>query len=134
MSVRVSVTHTLTSIAPTGTISLTADNVSSGIEPPFSLYYDRTIQQFDGHQVQRVEDYAYRQGVSGRTANEISAKEHLAVLSLSSQFVDSAVSKTCNVGDNVTYDEFKNLYYDAWKQGCKGITTFRKPLEKGMEF
>jgi ribonucleoside-diphosphate reductase alpha chain len=115
----------LTSIAPTGTISLTADNVSSGIEPPFSLYYDRTIQQFDGHQVQRVEDYAYRQGISGRTANEISAKEHLAVLALTSQFVDSAVSKTCNVGDNVTYDEFKNLYYDAWKQGCKGITTFR---------
>lgn len=115
----------LTSIAPTGTISLTADNVSSGIEPPFSLFYDRTIQQFDGHTVERVEDYAYRQGVSGRTANEISAQEHLAVLALASQYVDSAVSKTCNVGDNVTYDEFKTLYYDAWKQGCKGITTFR---------
>lgn len=115
----------LTSIAPTGTISLTADNVSSGIEPPFSLFYDRTIQQFDGHTVERVEDYAYRQGVSGRTANEISAQEHLAVLALASQYVDSAVSKTCNVGNNVTYDEFKNLYYDAWKQGCKGITTFR---------
>ena len=115
----------LTSIAPTGTISLTADNVSSGIEPPFSLYYDRTIQQFDGHTVQRVEDYAYRQGYSGRTANEISAEEHLSVLSLTSQFVDSAVSKTCNVGDNVSYEQFKNLYYDAWKSGCKGITTFR---------
>ena len=115
----------LTSIAPTGTISLTADNVSSGIEPPFSLFYDRTIQQFDGHTVERVEDYAYRQGVSGRTANELSAQEHLAVLALASQYVDSAVSKTCNVGNNVTYDEFKNLYYDAWKQGCKGITTFR---------
>lgn len=115
----------LTSIAPTGTISLTADNVSSGIEPPFSLYYDRTIQQFDGHTVQRVEDYAYRQGYSGRTANEIGAEEHLSVLSLTSQFVDSAVSKTCNVGDNVSYEQFKNLYYDAWKSGCKGITTFR---------
>lgn len=115
----------LTSIAPTGTISLTADNVSSGIEPPFSLFYDRTIQQFDGHQVERVEDYAYRQGISGRTANEISAKEHLSVLALVSKYIDSAVSKTCNVGDNVTYEEFKNLYYDAWKQGCKGITTFR---------
>ena len=115
----------LTSIAPTGTISLTADNVSSGIEPPFSLYYDRTIQQFDGHTVQRVEDYAYRQGYSGRTANEISAEEHLSVLSLTSQFVDSAVSKTCNVGDNVSYEQFKNLYYDAWKSGCKGITIFR---------
>ena len=115
----------LTSIAPTGTISLTADNVSSGIEPPFSLYYDRTIQQFDGHQVERVEDYAYRQGVSGRTANEISAKEHLSVLALVSKYIDSAVSKTCNVGDNVTYEEFKTLYFDAWKAGCKGITTFR---------
>ena len=115
----------LTSIAPTGTISLTADNVSSGIEPPFSLFYDRTIQQFDGFQVERVEDYAYRQGVSGRTANEISASEHLSVLALASEYMDSAVSKTCNVGDNVSYEEFKDLYLNAWKLGCKGITTFR---------
>ena len=115
----------LTSIAPTGSISLTADNVSSGIEPPFSLYYDRTIQQFDGHDVERVSDYAYRQGVNGRTANEITAQEHLAVLALASKYVDSAVSKTCNVGANVTYEEFKTLYFDAWKAGCKGITTFR---------
>ena len=115
----------LTSIAPTGTISLTADNVSSGIEPPFSLYYDRTIQQFSGAKTERVEDYAYRHGVSGRTANEISAQEHLQVLALVQRFIDSAVSKTCNVGDHVTYDEFKTLYYDAWKLGCKGITTFR---------
>ena len=115
----------LTSIAPTGTISLTADNVSSGIEPPYSLYYDRTIQQFDGHTVQRVEDYAYTQGVSSRTANEISAKEHLEVLALVSKYVDSAVSKTCNVGNNVNYQEFKELYTQAWELGCKGITTFR---------
>ena len=115
----------LTSIAPTGTISLTADNVSSGIEPPFSLYYDRTIQEFDGHQIQRVEDYAYQHGVNGRTANEISADEHLSVLSLVSKYIDSAVSKTCNVGSNVNFDEFKELYFNAWKQGCKGITTFR---------
>lgn len=115
----------LTSIAPTGTISLTADNVSSGIEPPFSHYYDRTVQQFDGHQVERIQDYAYSQGVAGRTANEISADEHVDVLILASQYVDSAVSKTCNVGDNVTYDEFKELYVKAWKGGCSGITTFR---------
>lgn len=115
----------LLSIAPTGTISLTADNVSSGIEPPFSLYYDRTIQQFDGHQVERVEDYAYRQGVAGRTANEITADEHVDVLIMASKYVDSAVSKTCNVGDDVTFDEFKQLYYKAWKGGCSGITTFR---------
>lgn len=115
----------LTSIAPTGTISLTADNVSSGIEPPFSLFYDRTIANFDGSQTERVEDYAYRQGVAGRTANDITADEHVNVLILVSQYIDSAVSKTCNVGDEVTYDEFKELYYKAWKGGCKGITTFR---------
>ena len=115
----------LTSIAPTGTISLTADNVSSGIEPPFSLFYDRTIQEFDGHQIQRVEDYAFKHGIEGRTANDISADEHLSVLSLVSKYIDSAVSKTCNVGSNVTFDEFKELYFNAWKQGCKGITTFR---------
>ncbi len=115
----------LLSIAPTGTISLTADNVSSGIEPPFALHYDRTIQQFNGHQIERVEDYAYRQGVKGRTANEISGKEHVEVLGLVSKYMDSAVSKTCNVGDDVTYEEFKDLYLTAWKLGAKGITTFR---------
>ena len=115
----------LTSIAPTGTISLVADNVSSGIEPPFMLYYDRSIEQFDGTHVERVEDYAYRMGVSGRTANEISGQEHLEVLALAANYVDSAVSKTCNIGDDVPYEDFKTLYYDAWKLGCKGITTFR---------
>ena len=115
----------LTSIAPTGTISLTADNVSSGIEPPFALFYDRTIEGFDGQSIERVEDYAYSLGIKGRTANEISADEHVNVLKLASMFVDSAVSKTCNVGDDVTYDEFKDLYYQAWLGGCKGITTFR---------
>lgn len=115
----------LTSIAPTGTISLTSDNVSSGIEPPFALFYDRTIQNFTGATTERVEDYAYSCGVSGRTANEISAQEHLSVLAVSSQYVDSAVSKTCNVGDEVSYEDFKKLYFDAWNNGCKGITTFR---------
>ena len=104
---------------------MTADNVSSGIEPPFNLFYDRTIQEFDGHQIQRVEDYAFQHGVEGRTANDISADEHLSVLSLVSKYIDSAVSKTCNVGSNVNFDEFKELYFNAWKQGCKGITTFR---------
>ena len=83
----------LTSIAPTGTISITADNVSSGIEPPYSLFYDRTIAGFDGKQVERVEDYAYTKGFNGRTANEISAREHLEVLALAQQFIDSAVKQ-----------------------------------------
>ncbi len=115
----------LTSIAPTGTISLTADNVSGGIEPPFALFYDRTITGFDGQQIERVEDFAYSLGIKGRTAKEISVDDHLRVLIMASQYVDSAVSKTCNVGDHVTYGEFKDVYYKAWKGGCKGITTFR---------
>jgi ribonucleoside-diphosphate reductase alpha chain len=115
----------LTSIAPTGTISLSADNVSSGIEPPFALYYDRTIQTFDGPVTERVEDYAFARQVSGRTANEIEAAEHMNVLLVAQEYIDSACSKTCNVGDHVKFEDFKKLYYDAWKGGAKGCTTFR---------
>ena len=115
----------LTSIAPTGTISLVADNISGGIEPVFSHYYDRTIQTFDGAKVERVEDYAYQRGISGRTAGSLSTDEHLSVLSLSQHYVDSACSKTINVGAEVEYDEFKEIYAKAWREGCKGVTTFR---------
>ena len=115
----------LTSIAPTGTISLVANNVSGGIEPVFSHYYERTIRTFDGDQTEKVNDYAYSKGVKGRTANELSVHEHVDVLSLASHYVDSAVSKTCNVGEDVSFEEFKKVYYNAWKNGCKGITTFR---------
>ena len=115
----------LTSIAPTGTISLVADNVSGGIEPVFSHYYDRTIQTFDGPRTERVEDYAYARGVEGRKANDISVHEHLSVLTLAQHYIDSACSKTCNVGDDVSYDEFKSVYETAWKEGAKGCTTFR---------
>lgn len=115
----------LTSIAPTGTISIVSENVSSGIEPVFSHYYNRTIQTFEGPKVERVSDFAYRNGVKGITANELSVNDHVAVLALCQHYVDSAVSKTCNVGEDVTFEEFKDVYYNAWKQGCKGITTFR---------
>lgn len=116
----------LLSIAPTGTISLSADNVSSGCEPVFSHYYDRTIQTEDGPIIERVDDYAYREyGVKGKTADECSIKEHLDVLITASKWVDSAVSKTINVGDQITWDEFKDIYMIAWKTGCKGVTTFR---------
>ena len=115
----------LTSIAPTGTISLVADNVSGGIEPVFSHYYERTITTFDGTRTEKIEDYAYARGVAGRKADELSVHEHVDVLSLASHYVDSAVSKTCNVGDDVEYDEFKKVYETAWENGCKGITTFR---------
>lgn len=115
----------LTSIAPTGTISIVADNVSGGIEPVFSHYYDRTIQTFEGPIVERVEDYAYARGIKGRTANDISVQDHLAVLLLAQHYIDSACSKTCNVGEDVSYEEFKQVYLDAWKGGAKGCTTFR---------
>ena len=115
----------LTSIAPTGTISLVADNVSGGIEPCFSHYYDRTVQSFDGARIERVEDYAFAHGTKGRTANELTVDEHLSVLSLAQGYVDSACSKTINVGDEVSYAEFKDIYQNAWEQGVKGCTTFR---------
>ena len=115
----------LTSIAPTGTISLVADNVSGGIEPVFSHYYDRTINTPDGPIVERVEDYAYARGTKGRTSDELSVLDHLEVLALASNYVDSACSKTCNVGSEVTFEEFKDVYVKAWEMGCKGITTFR---------
>lgn len=116
----------LLSIAPTGTISLSADNVSSGIEPVFSHGYDRTIQTFEGPRIERVEDYGYREfGVKGRTANELSVFDHVRVLNLASHFVDSACSKTCNVGDEVSWDQFKEVYMEAYEGGASGCTTFR---------
>ncbi len=116
----------LLSIAPTGTISLTADNISSGIEPVFSHFYDRTIQTWEGPIVERVEDYGYRVfGVKGVTANELSVFDHVKVLNLASQYVDSACSKTCNVGDDVTWEEFKDVYMQAYEGGASGCTTFR---------
>lgn len=116
----------LLSVAPTGTISLTADNISSGIEPVFSHYYDRTIQTFDGPRIERVEDYAYREwGFKCTTANELSVFDHVRVLNSASKFVDSACSKTCNVGDDVSWHDFKEVYMEAYEGGASGCTTFR---------
>lgn len=116
----------LTSIAPTGTISLSADNISSGIEPVFSLEYSRTILTNAGQIIEKVTDFGWREfGVRGRTADELSPEEHVAVLVNAQQYVDSAVSKTCNVGDTVSWERFKDLYMAAWRGGAKGCTTFR---------
>jgi len=116
----------LLSVAPTGTISLSANNVSSGIEPVFSHFYERTIQTFDGPRVERVEDYAYHEwGVKGVTADSLSVFDHVEVLNLASRFVDSACSKTCNVGDDVTWEQFKEVYMKAYEGGASGCTTFR---------
>lgn len=116
----------LLSIAPTGTISNVADNVSGGIEPPFSLFYDRIVQTFDGPKTERVSDYAYREwGVSGKTALELSAEDHVKVLTVASEYVDSACSKTINIGDDVNWEQFKAVYVSAYEGGASGCTTFR---------
>ena len=116
----------LLSVAPTGTISLSADNVSSGIEPVFSHFYERTIQTFDGPRVELIEDYGVREfGVKGKTADELSVFDHVAVLNLASRFVDSACSKTCNAGPEVTFEDFKAVYMQAYDGGSSGCTTFR---------
>ena len=115
----------LLSVAPTGTISLCADNVSSGIEPVFDYVVDRRIETFDGPVDVQFEDYGSRHlGHKGRRAEEVSPNEHLAVLATAYEYVDSAVSKTCNVPGSTEWEDFKDLYMNAWRAGCKGITTY----------
>ena len=108
------------------TISLSADNVSSGIEPVFSHSYKRKIQTFEGEREEEVTDFAYREyGVRGTKADDVSVFDHVSVLNLASQYVDSACSKTCNVGPAVTWEEFKDVYMQAYLGGASGCTTFR---------
>lgn len=115
----------LTSIAPTGTISLTADNVSSGIEPVFAYSYDRTILTENGPKVETIEDYNVREhDIYGKQSSECTADDHLRVLLDASYWVDSAVSKTCNVSPDMEWEDFKNLYIRAWEGGASGCTTF----------
>jgi ribonucleoside-diphosphate reductase alpha chain len=122
----------LLSIAPTGTISLAADNVSSGIEPVFALKVSRTIQDATGPRITEIHDYGARfLETSGKTSSECTAADHLAVLAEASRHVDSAVSKTCNVPNDIPWDDFKELYRRAHEMGCKGITTHRDGNLKG---
>ena len=116
----------LTSIAPTGTISFTADNVSSGIEPVFGYEQDRNVIMPEGKIRVKVPDYgASVLGVKGRRMADVTAEEHIKVLCTSQIHIDSAVSKTCNVPSNYPYEEFKNLYISAYEGGAKGCTTYR---------
>ena len=116
----------LLSIAPTGTISLSADNISSGIEPVFSHKYTRTIITFDGVKEEEVEDYGLRVfGRMGLSSGSVTVDSHVKVLTTASRYVDSACSKTCNVGAGVTWDQFKDIYMQAWEGGASGCTTFR---------
>ena len=116
----------LTSIAPTGTISLTADNVSSGLEPVVAYRFNRQVNAQDGLVNETIEDYGIRAlGVRGKISDDVTIEEHLGVLMTAQRNVDSAVSKTCNIGDGVTWEQFKQLYRDAYDGGAKGCTTFR---------
>lgn len=119
----------LLSIAPTGTISLWAGNISSGIEPVFAHEYDRVVIMPGSNLARRtfkVQDYAYSEwGLKCPISDEITAEQHINILCEASKLVDSACSKTCNVGDEVTFDEFKELYTMAYEGGASGCTTFR---------
>ena len=121
----------LTSIAPTGTISLCANNISSGIEPVFSLSMKRTIIGPSGPIIESIDDYGARVfGIRGKVSSKCTADDHLSVLIEAYKWVDSAVSKTCNVSPTMPWEEFKQLYMRAWKNGCKGCATFNPGGER----
>lgn len=116
----------LTSIAPTGTISMAADNVSSSIEPVFSYSINRAINTPDGVQNQTIGDYgAEFLNVRGKLAADVTAEEHVRVLTTAQSLVDSAVSKTVNMdGRTMPWEAFKDIYRRAWEAGAKGCSTF----------
>src|SRR5258706_10395166 len=127
----------LTSIAPTGTISLLADNVSSGIEPVFAFSYKRKILQPDGsRREEMVSDYAVRLfharfGEDAAlpdyfvNAQTLSPSDHLAVQAAAQPFIDSAISKTINGPAAISFEDFSHAYLEAYALGCKGCTTYR---------
>ncbi|MEX1147915.1 MAG: adenosylcobalamin-dependent ribonucleoside-diphosphate reductase [Sphingomonadales bacterium] len=127
----------LTSIAPTGTISLFADNVSSGLEPVFSFSYNRKVLMPDGSRAdEEVSDHAYRlyrriHGDSATlpdsfvTALTLRPRDHLVIQAAVQEFVDSSISKTINCPEDIGFDDFKDIYRQAYDMGCKGCTTYR---------
>ena len=133
----------LTSIAPTGTISLFAGNVSSGIEPVFAYTYTRKILKADGTRIEEdVSDYAYRKfrTLFGEdtalpdyfvNAQELSPNEHLAVQAAAQKYIDSSISKTINVPVDISFEAFKDVYRHAYEMGCKGCTTYRPSEARG---
>jgi ribonucleoside-diphosphate reductase alpha chain len=128
----------LLSIAPTGTISLAfADNASNGIEPAFSWFYTRKKRMMDGStRDYSVEDHAWRVykkqgGDTGKlpeafvSALDISALDHMKMVAAVAPFIDTSISKTVNVPADYPFEEFKNLYTEAWRAGLKGLATYR---------
>jgi ribonucleoside-diphosphate reductase alpha chain len=116
-----------TSIAPTGTISQTADNVSSSVEPVYRWQQKRDVLMLSGKQSVDLYDYGFsRLGIRGKRAafGEVTAKEHVDVLVRAQAFTDSAVSKTVNVDSSMPWEDFKDIYQRAYSLGAKGCTTF----------
>jgi ribonucleoside-diphosphate reductase alpha chain len=127
----------LTSIAPTGTISIFADNVSSGLEPVFSFRYTRNVLMPDGtRREEEVSDYAYRlfhrlKGEATKLpdyfvdAQSLTPGDHLVMQAAVQKYVDSSISKTINLPADIAFDSFKDVYLQAYELGCKGCTTYR---------
>ena len=126
----------LTSIAPTGTISLYAGNVSSGIEPIFAYSYHRKVLQKDGtKREEEVIDYAvnlWKEKFGDKefpdyfvNAQTLSPTEHVRMQAAAQKWIDSSISKTINCPEDISFEEFKEVYMAAWDQGCKGCTTYR---------
>ena len=126
----------LTSIAPTGTISLYAGNVSSGIEPVFAYSYTRKVLQNDGsHIEEEVVDYAvqmWRDKFGDAqlpdyfvSAQNLTPSDHVKMQAAAQKWVDSSISKTINCPEDISFDDFKEVYMQAYDTGCKGCTTYR---------
>tara|TARA_R110000787_G_scaffold111597_4_gene220515 strand:+ start:252 stop:2543 length:2292 start_codon:yes stop_codon:yes gene_type:complete len=126
----------LTSIAPTGTISLYAGNVSSGIEPVFAYAYTRKVLQKDGSRTEEeVVDYAVQmwRDLKGDAplpdyfvnAQTLAPLEHVKMQAAAQKWVDSSISKTINCPEDISFESFKDVYMEAWDTGCKGCTTYR---------
>jgi len=127
----------VTSVAPTGTISLFADNVSSGLEPVFAFSAQRAILQPDGsRELEEVSDYAYRlfRRLKGAAADltpafvdtqTLEASAHVVMQAAVQRYVDSSVSKTINLPEDISFEAFRDVYLQAYELGCKGCTTYR---------
>jgi ribonucleoside-diphosphate reductase alpha chain len=127
----------LTSVAPTGTISLFADNVSSGLEPVFSFRYTRNVLMPDGsRREEEVTDYAYRafRRLKGESAplpdyfvdaQTLAPEDHVVMQAAVQRHVDSSISKTINVPADIPFERFKDVYAQAYAEGCKSCTTYR---------
>jgi len=126
----------LTSVAPTGTISLYAGNVSSGIEPVFAYAYTRKVLQKDGSRTEEeVVDYAVQMwrdtyGDADLPDHFVDAQtlpplDHVRMQAAAQKWIDSSISKTINCPADITFEAFKDVYMEAWDSGCKGCTTYR---------